>query len=466
MEVYIIMKVMIKSYNFGILKNINKLSNLNGGINMTVERELANKLIEFIYESPTAFHAVENVKNILKEKGFQELREEEQWELEKGSKYFITKNGSALIAFTIGNGKLQENGFKIIGAHTDSPTFRVKPSPEMISENSYIKLNTEVYGGPILNTWLDRPLSLAGRVVLKSDNVLFPEIRLVNIKRPIMIIPNLAIHMNRKVNEGIELNKQVDTLPILGLINEKFEKDNYLVKVIAEELQIESKDILDFDLFLYEYDKGSIIGINEEFISSSRLDDLEAVHAGVNALVNTETSEGTNVLVCFDNEEVGSATKQGADSQMLSDMLERIVLALEGDREDFFRALSKSFIISADAAHAVHPNKGEKSDPTNKPLINKGPAIKISASQSYTSDGCSTSVFMTLCEKAGVPAQKFVNRSDERGGSTIGPISSTHLNISSVDIGIPMLAMHSIRELCGVKDHYYVAKVFEEFCKI
>jgi aspartyl aminopeptidase len=442
------------------------ITNFNGGKVMTKEVEFAQELIDFIYESPTAFHAVDNVKNTLVNKGFKELKEEESWKLEKNSKYFMIKNHSALVAFTVGKGKVQENGFKIIGAHTDSPSFRVKPSPEMTSENSYIKLNTEVYGGPILNTWLDRPLSLAGRVILKSDNILSPKVTLVNIKKPIMIIPNLAIHMNRKINEGIELNKQVDTLPVLGLINEEFEKNNYLVKVIAEELKVDYKNILDFDLFLYEYEKGSIIGINEEFISSSRLDDLEAVHGGVRALINVEASNATNLLVCFDNEEVGSSTKQGADSEMLSNILERIVLALEGSREDFFRALAKSFIISADAAHAVHPNKGEKSDPTNKPIINKGPAIKIAASQSYTSDSHSASVFVSLCEKARVPVQKFVNRSDEKGGSTIGPISSTHINISSVDIGIPMIAMHSIRELCGVMDHYYVAKVFEEFYKI
>ncbi|KYH29153.1 MULTISPECIES: M18 family aminopeptidase [Clostridium] len=433
---------------------------------MTKELEFAKELIDFIYESPTAFHAVENVKNTLEQNGFKQLKEEEKWKLEKGKKYFMIKNHSALIAFTVGNEKIEENGFRIIGAHTDSPSFRVKPNPEMTSENSYIKLNTEVYGGPILNTWFDRPLSLAGRVIIKGKNILNPKVKLLNIKKPVMIIPNLAIHMNRKVNEGIELNKQVDTLPILGLINEKFEKDNYLAKVIADELKVDYKDILDFDLFLYEYEKGSIIGINNEFISSSRLDDLEAVHGGVHALINAENPVSTNVLVCFDNEEVGSATKQGADSEMLSNVLERIVLSLDGNRDDFFRVLAKSFMISADAAHAVHPNKGQKSDPTNRPFINKGPAVKIAASQSYTSDSYSTSIFVSLCEKAGVPVQKFVNRSDERGGSTIGPISSTHINIPSVDIGTPMLAMHSIRELCGVMDHYYVARVFKKFYEL
>ena len=425
--------------------------------------KFANELLDFIYKSPTAFHAVDTIKKVLNKEGFSELKECEKWNIEKGQKYYMTKNDSAIVAFVVGNGEVHEDGFKIIGAHTDSPTFRIKPNPEMTSEQSYIKLNTEVYGGPILNTWLDRPLAVAGRVTLKGENILFPETKLVNINKPIMIIPNLAIHMNRNINQGIELNRQVDTLPILGLINDEFEKNDYLLKAIAKELDVDYKEIIDFDLFLYEYEKGSIIGIENEFVSSGRLDDLEAVHAALEGLIQSNVSKATNVLVCFDNEEVGSSTKQGADSNMLANVLERIVISLNGDREDFFRALSKSFIISSDSAHAVHPNKGEKCDPTNRPKLNKGPAIKIAASQSYTSDSNSSSVFKALCSKADVPVQEFVNRSDERGGSTIGPISSTHLNIRSVDIGTPLLAMHSIRELCGVDDHYYGIKVFKEF---
>ncbi|GAB6149509.1 M18 family aminopeptidase [Clostridium novyi] len=425
--------------------------------------KFANELLDFIYKSPTAFHAVDTIKKVLNKEGFSELKECEKCNIEKGKKYYMTKNDSAIVAFVVGNGEVHEDGFKIIGAHTDSPTFRIKPNPEMTSEQSYIKLNTEVYGGPILNTWIDRPLAVAGRVTLKGENILFPETKLVNINKPIMIIPNLAIHMNRNINQGIELNRQVDTLPILGLINDKFEKNDYLLKAIAKELDVDYKEIIDFDLFLYEYEKGSIIGIENEFVSSGRLDDLEAVHAALEGLTQSNVSKATNVLVCFDNEEVGSSTKQGADSNMLANVLERIVISLNGDREDFFRALSKSFIISSDSAHAVHPNKGEKCDPTNRPKLNKGPAIKIAASQSYTSDSNSSSVFKALCSKADVPVQEFVNRSDERGGSTIGPISSTHLNIRSVDIGTPLLAMHSIRELCGVDDHYYGMKVFKEF---
>jgi len=427
---------------------------------------LAQNLIDFIYDSPTSYHVVAKVKEDLLRKDFVEIKEEEKWNLKKGGKYFVTKNDSAITAFVVGMGKIEENGFKIIGAHTDSPSFRIKPKPEMVVDNIYVKLNTEVYGGPILNTWMDRPLAIAGRVTLRSENILYPETKLVNIKRPIMIIPNLAIHMNKNVNTGIELNKQKDTLPLLSMVSGELEKNNYLMSAIAKELSVDIKQIIDFDLFLYEYEKGSIIGLNNEFISSSRLDDLAMVHAGTRALSKANAVQATNVMVCFDNEEVGSSTKQGADSNMLVDILERITISLDGNREDFFRAISKSFIISADNAHALHPNSPEKNDPTNKPYMNKGPVIKINANQSYTTDSNSDAVYELVCEKAGVPMQKFVNRSDARGGSTIGPISSTHLNIRSVDIGSATLAMHSIRELGGVIDHFYVTKSFEEFYKI
>ncbi len=433
---------------------------------MSIELEFAQDLIDYIYDSPTAFHAVAKVKEDLSIAGFVEIKQEEKWNLKKGGKYFVTKNDSALTAFVVGKGEIEEKGFKIIAAHTDSPSFRIKPSPEMIVDNTYVRLNTEVYGGPILNTWMDRPLAIAGRVTLRSKNILYPETRLVNINKPIMIIPNLAIHMNRDVNKGIELNKQKDTLPLLAMVSSELEKDNYLMSAVASELSVEKEQIIDFDLFLYEYEKGSIIGLNNEFISSSRLDDLAMVHAGIRALTKTSAVEATNIMVCFDNEEVGSATKQGADSNMLVDILERIAISQGKNREDFLRAISKSFVISADNAHAVHPNSPEKNDPTNKPYINKGPVIKISASQSYTTDSNSDAVYELVCEKAGVPVQKFVNRSDARGGSTIGPISSTHLNIRSVDMGNPTLAMHSIRELGGVMDHTYVTKSFEEFYKI
>lgn len=433
---------------------------------MSDELTFAEELIDFIYESPSAFHAVESVKSILDKKGFSELKEEEKWNLKKGSKYYVTKNNSAIFAFAVGTGNIEEEGFKIIGAHTDSPSFRIKPNPEMVAENTYVKLNTEVYGGPILNTWMDRPLGVAGRVTLRSENPLYPVNKLVNINRPIMIIPNLAIHMNRDVNKGVELNRQKDVLPLLSLVNDEMEKGNYLLNTVAKELKVEAKDIIDFDLFLYEFEKGSIVGLNNEFISTGRLDDLAMVHAGITALTKVENVKATNVMACFDNEEVGSTTKQGAHSPLLAKLLERIALSLGKDREDFFRALSKSFMISGDLAHAVHPNYPEKADPINRPLINKGPVIKVAANQSYTTDSNSDAVYEEICRIAGVPVQKFVNRSDAPGGSTIGPISSTQLDIRCVDMGTPIFGMHSIRELGGVMDHTYVAKSFEEFYKL
>ncbi|MDF2674395.1 MAG: family aminopeptidase 2 [Clostridiales bacterium] len=430
---------------------------------MSSQLDFAKELIEFIYDSPTAFQAVDNVKKVLGNCGFTELKNEDRWELVKGGKYFVTKNDSAITAFHVGNGEVSENGFKIIGAHTDSPSFRVKPAAEMTSENYYVRLNTESYGGPILNTWMDRPLSVAGRVAVKGKDAFNPITKLLNIKKPILIIPNLAIHMNRDVNKGVELNKQKDTLPLIAIVNESLEKGNYLINEISKEIGVQASDIIDFDLFLYEFEKGSIVGLNDEFISSPRLDDLAMVHAGIIALTRAEVSNATNIMICFDNEEVGSTTKQGADSQLLSNILERIVLSMGGDRQDFFRAIAKSFMISGDLAHAVHPNVPEKHDPQNRPLINKGPVIKVSASQSYTTDSNSSAVYDEICKNVNVPVQWFVNRSDQRGGSTIGPISSSHIEIRSVDMGTPILAMHSIRELGGVLDHTYVTDSFTEF---
>ncbi len=433
---------------------------------MTKEGEFAKDLIDFIHASPSAFHAAKNVEEALAEEGFKRINPEDKWDLKKEGKYYTSKNNSAIIAFVIGKGEIEEEGFKLIGAHTDAPTFRIKADPEMTVEGKYLKLNTEVYGGPILNTWFDRPLSIAGRINLKTKNLLKPKELLIDMEKPITIIPNLAIHMNRKVNEGIKLNPQINTLPLLSNISDEFEKDNFLVKLIAKKMGIKVEDILDFELFLYEVEKGSLVGLNEEFISVGKLDDLAMVHAGLHGLIDSKVANATNVLVCFDNEEVGSGTKQGAASPMLRSVLERIVLAMGKDKEDYYRALSNSFLISADQAHGLHPNYTEKQDPTSRPVVNGGPAIKTAANQAYTTDSFSSSVYEGICKSIGVPVQKFVNRSDERGGSTIGPISSSQLDISSVDIGNPILGMHSIRELGGVLDHYYTYKSFKEFYRI
>ena len=429
-------------------------------------KQFAKNLVDFIYESPTAFHAIETSEELLKVNGFKKLEATEKWNIEKGGKYYTTKNSSAIVAFTVNTDDLTKDGFRMIGSHSDSPSFRVKPNPEMEVEKTYLKLNTECYGGPILNTWLDRPLAIAGRVILKGDNILKPVETLVNINRAVCIIPNLAIHMNRSINEGVALNKQKDMLPFVGLLNETLEKDNFLLNTVANELGRKSEEILDFDLFLYEYEKGSLIGVNEELISSGRLDNLAMAHASLHALINAEAKSGVNMTVVFDNEEVGSSTKQGADSNMLINILERISLCLGQDREDFLRSLYSSFIISADLAHAVHPNVTEKHDPTNRPVMGRGPVIKINANQAYTSDSYSISIYKTICKEAGVNYQEFVNRSDERGGSTIGPISSTHIDIPSVDVGSPILAMHSIRELGCVEDHMDIYKTFKKFYEL
>ena len=428
-----------------------------------MEKELALDLIDFLYTSPTAYHSVKTVKERLDSNGFSEVKESDKWNLQKDGKYYVIKNDSALIAFTVGNGELEEDGFKLIGAHTDSPGFRIKANPEMVAEGKYLKLNTEVYGGPLLYTWFDRPLGIAGKVSLKGKSPLKPEVKLVNINKPLLIIPSVAIHMNRSVNEGFAVNKQKDTLPLLALINEKFEKNNYLVNAIAKELNVDAESILGFDLGLYEIEKGSLTGINEEFISAGRLDDMWMVYAGIKALIDSKSNKSTKVMVCMDNEEIGSLTPQGANSALLLNILERIALALGKDREELHRALANSIMISADLAHAVHPNAEEKHDPTNRPVLGKGPVLKTAASGSYSTDSYNAAIFEGLCSAANVPYQKFFNRSDVRGGTTIGPITSSLLTIPVMDMGAPLLSMHSIRELATVIDNVYSVKLFTEF---
>lgn len=428
-----------------------------------MEKKLALELVDFLYDSPSACHGVKATEKILNENGFVEIKEADKWNLEAKGKYYIVKNDSALIAFEIGTGDIEETGFRLIGAHTDVPGFRIKPNPQMISEGKYVKLNTEVYGGPILHTWYDRPLAIAGKVSLKGASPLKPETRLVNINKPLLIIPSLAIHMNREINNGYKINAQVDTLPLLGLINDKLEKEDYLMNILCEELQVNKEDILNFELGLYEYERGSLIGMNEELISSGRFDDMWMVYAGIKALVDSRENAATKIMICVDNEEIGSLTAEGANSTLLNNILERIALGLGKDREGYYRTLANSIMISADLAHAVHPNLGDKHDPTNRPVLEGGPVLKIAASGSYSTDSFNGAVFAGVCEAAGVPFQKFVNRSDVRGGTTIGPVTAANLTIPVIDMGAPILGMHSIRELATVKDNYYTVKAFTEF---
>lgn len=423
--------------------------------------QLPQDLMDFINASPSMFHATSACQSMLADHDFMYLDPKENWHLTQGGKYYTTSNDSSLIAFSVNTLTPETDGFKIVAAHTDVPGFRIKPNPQMKSE-SYIKLNTEVYGGPILNTWFDRPLSIAGRASYKSKNPLFPHTTLVNLERPLLIIPNLAIHMNRDVNTGVNYNKQKDTLPILTYIEENLNSD-YILELVADKIGINAEDILDMDLYLYPVEKGCLVGLHEDFISSPRLDDLSMVYSGIYGLLNSTNSTGISMMVCFDNEEIGSHTKQGADSPFLSNTIERIMLALNKQKEDFFRAVAHSFMISADVAHLYHPNYTEKSDPTNPVLPGHGPAIKSSANFSYTTDSDSAAVFKALCKSNNIPYQIFVNRSDMPGGSTIGPVSASQLAIRSIDIGTPMLSMHSARELMATADFIHTCNVLKAF---
>lgn len=429
-------------------------------------KKFASDMLDYIYKSPTRYNATENAAEILEANGYRKLELNSIWNLEKGGKYYTTKNSSALIAFKVNSDDIEKDGFRIIGSHTDSPNFRIKPNAEMVSEGAYLKLNTEGYGGMILSTWLDRPLAIAGRVFTKGENPFRPSEKIININKPICIIPNLAIHMNRSVNDGYKYNKQTDMLPLMSLTGEDFKKEGYLKNLVAEEMGVTAEDIIDYDLYLYEYEKGCFTGVDEAFLSTGRLDNLSMFYSSLRAILSSESEKGVSLAVGFDNEEVGSSTKQGADSNLLLNIMERICLSLGKNREEFFSAVENSFIISADLAHAVHPNVNRMADPTNRPVMGKGPVIKIHAGQAYTSDGYSISVYKEICKSVGVDYQEFVNRSDERGGSTIGPISSTHIEIPSVDIGAPILSMHSIRELGCVSDFYDTYKSFIKFYEI
>ena len=426
-------------------------------------KSFAREVIEFIDESPSTYHVVKNCSDILDENGFERIMPREKWEIKKGGKYFLKKSSSTIIAFTVGEDFDVKDGFKIFGAHTDSPCFRIKPSPEIVTEN-IVRLNTEVYGGPILSTWFDRPLSIAGRVIVKGENSFFPRTVKIKIDEPLLTIPNLAIHQNREVNNGVKIDKQNDVLPVISLINKNFEREGYLERVILEKTGIKKEDIIDFDLYLYATEKGCLLGANEEFMSSPKIDNLASVYTGLIGLLEAEENQDRiNIFVAFDNEEIGSATKQGADSNYLLNTLERISLALGLSRGDFLQMLESSYILSADAAHAAHPAHLGKTDPTNRGKINEGISIKISAKQKYTSDGYSIAVIKQLIEGTEIQIQPFVNESNELGGSTIGPISSTHLDIDGVDLGVPMLAMHSVRELCGIFDVFYLKELAKEF---
>ena len=432
---------------------------------------MIKRLLSFLDASPVNFLAVKNIADTLLANGFRRVDPSQPLgEVKSGDRFFVTKNDSSVFAFRIGNKPIADAGFHMICAHCDSPTFRIKPNAEMLTEGGIVKLNTEVYGGPIMSTWFDRPLTLAGRVIVRGEDVMHPQTLLLHIKRPLLQISNLAIHFNRQVKDGVALSKQKDVLPLLGQITSQLEAGNLLRNVILEELnsnaagrELCAKDILDFDLYLADATPACTFGVHNEFISSGRLDDLSMCYAGLEALIASDTTDTTQVLALFDNEETGSQTKQGAGSPFLSFMLKRIALAQSNTEEAYYQAVERAFMISADNAHAWHPNYPEKYDPTNHPMLGGGPVIKFNAAQKYASDAVSAAVFAGLCEKAGVPCQRFVNHSDVAGGSTLGNILASSIPLRGVDMGNAILAMHSCRETGSVADHVYCVKVFTEF---
>lgn len=428
-------------------------------------RKTAKDMLNFIEKSPTCFHAVKNIQSLLSEKGFEECKETQAWELKPGKGYYVIRNDSSIIGFNIPEKKNGEDGygwqgFHMIASHSDSPTFKIKESPEMMSQDKYVKLNTERYGGMILSTWFDRALSVAGRVVVKEKNGLAT--RLVNVDKDLLVIPNVAIHMNRDMNNGCAYNPQQDLLPLYA-DSETSGKHDQFMKRIAKEAGVKQENILGHDLFLYVRDKGRVLGENGEYVLSSRLDDLQSAFASVRAFLDVNPTDFINVVAVFDNEEIGSSTKQGADSTFLEDVLFRICESFLMKKSDYLRMIAGSFLISADNAHAVHPNHPEKADPTNRPFLNGGIVIKYHGSQKYTTDAVSAARMKELCGKAKVPYQTYANRSDIAGGSTLGNISTSHVSVSSVDVGLPQLAMHSAVETAGTKDTEFAVRVFKEF---
>ena len=412
------------------------------------------ELLDFLQQCPTSYHSADTIRRILIGEGYEELIESAPWSLTKGGRYFAVRGESSIIAFRIPRSK--PSGFMIAASHTDSPSLKIKTNPEMTG-NGYIRLNVEKYGGLIMQSWFDRPLSVAGRVVVRTERGLAS--RLIRVDRDLLMIPRLAIHMDRQMNDGQGLNLQKDLLPIYGLSDAK----DTFKDLIASEAGCSAQDILGHDLYLYVRGRGTIWGAQHEFLSAGHLDDLQCGFSDLKGFISSEESGSVPILAVFDNEEVGSRSRQGADSGYLSDILHRISDAISLTDEQFRIMTAGSFMISADNAHAVHPNYADKADPVNRPALNKGPVLKYNASQRYTTDAVSAAVFKELCHRAGVPCQEFTNRSDIMGGSTLGHQSMTHVSIPTADVGLPQLAMHSAYETAGTMDTEYMIRVMRTF---
>lgn len=415
-------------------------------------------MLSFIEKSPCSFHVIANVKKQLEGQGFIELKETDIWKPAYGKSYYIIRGGASLIALRIPE-RRKIRGFRGTAAHSDSPAFKVKEDPEIGVEKHYVTLNTEKYGGMILSSWLDRPLSVAGRIVLDGAQGL--ETRLVNIDRDLLVIPSVAIHMNREINQGVAYDPQKDMLPLYG--EGGGDCKGWLLSEMAEQTGTEPEKILGHDLFLYVREPGRIWGRKGEFILSPRLDDLQCVYACVNAFLENASADFINICAVFDHEEVGSRTGRGADSTFLEDTLYRLCSGLGMERAEYLRLLADSFLISADNAHAVHPDHPEKADPTNRPCLNGGIVIKYHGGQKYTTDAHSAARMKQICRMADVPFQTYANRSDLAGGSTLGNLSAARVPMESVDIGLPQLSMHAAVETAGCRDTWYMIKALSHF---
>lgn len=439
-------------------------------------RDLQN----FLNDSTCNFTAVLTARRMLEASGFSQLSEDENWRLERGGKYYVVKNDTAIFAFVIGEELPENAGLRIISAHTDSPCFKLKPHCEMYGDGGVVSLNVEKYGGGIMSTWFDRPLSIAGRVMLRSDDPLRPVQVIIDLHSPVATIPNLAIHFNRQVNDGYKLSVQKDMKPVVGYFSpeqiETYKKEGGVISsLICEYINSEGQmdkeitpdDILDFELCLYPAENAGLCGIGGKYIQSARIDDLSMAFCGLAAISEecSLPSASTRVIALFDNEETGSGTKQGAASPVLRHIAERICLSTSDNSQAFYKTLAKSFMISADDAHGWHPNYNEKYDPTNHPVLGAGPVVKINANCKYMTDGRGAAVFHALCDLAGVNMQYFVNHADVAGGSTLGNISSAQLDIDGVDVGCAIWAMHSARETAALSDHFDMIKVFRQFLK-
>lgn len=438
-------------------------------------------LLNDLSVSTCNFTAVEQIIATLYEYGFEELDESETWQIRPGGKYFVVKNATAVFAFVAGSAAIEEAGIRIVSAHTDSPCFKLKPNCEIYGDGGVVSLNVEKYGGGIMYTWFDRPLSMAGRVVLRTPGTLWPDSLVIDLQEPVATIPHLAIHFNRTVNDGNPLSVQKDMKPVMGWFSDDelmaFRENGGLIKTIlaaairkdyADEYpDVTPDDILDFEMALYPVEKASLAGIGGSMIQSARIDDLSMAYTALYALLDTcdTPCEATRIVALFDNEETGSGTKQGAASPVLRHIIERLCLCTSANQQAFYMALANSFMISADDAHGWHPNYSERYDPTNHPVLGGGPVVKINANCKYMTDAVGAGVFHSLCEKAGVNMQYFVNHADVAGGSTLGNISSSQLDIDGVDVGCAIWAMHSARETASVSDHLDMIKVFKEFFK-